>query len=78
MVTYIIYCFTFLYIPVVVNKALYTKISDIKYGMIFACSLIKLFQLGGWYLNADHREIGYNYKTNNYNLMQTLNFRTTI
>ena len=42
--------------------------------MIFACSLIELYQLGGWYLNANHGEIGYISMTNNYNLMQTLNF----
>ena len=42
--------------------------------MIFACSLIEPYQLGGWYLNANHGEIGYIYKTNNYSLMQTLNF----
>ena len=44
----------------------------------FACSLIELYQLGGWYLNANHGEIGYIYMTNNYNLMPTLNFCTTI
>ena len=31
--------------------------------MIFACSLIELYQLGGWYLNANYGEIGYIYMT---------------
>ena len=42
--------------------------------MIFACSLIELYQLGGWLLNVNYGEIGYIYMTNNYNLIQTLNF----
>ena len=41
--------------------------------MIFACSLIELYQLGGWYLNANHGEIGYIYMTNNYNFKFDVN-----
>ena len=42
--------------------------------MIFACSLIELYQLGGWYLMPTM--VTYIYMTNDYNLMQALNFGT--